>query len=70
MERLGATGADVVGLDWTADMADARKRLGNKSVQVRKRVCNVQCLICLLNDPAVLLRHETAIVWQCRSHMK
>lgn len=28
LERLGATGADVVGLDWTVDMADARARLG------------------------------------------
>lgn len=35
LERLGATGADVVGLDWTVDMADARQRLGSKSVQVR-----------------------------------
>lgn len=34
LERLGATGADVVGLDWTVDMADARQRLGSKSVQV------------------------------------
>lgn len=44
LERLGSTGADVVGLDWTVDMADARQRLGNKSVQVRNgdvllRVC-------------------------------
>lgn len=29
LERLKATGADVVGLDWTVDMADARRRLGN-----------------------------------------
>jgi len=35
LERLGGTGADVVGLDWTVDMADARQRLGSKSVQVR-----------------------------------
>ena len=28
LERLGSTGADVVGLDWTVDMADARARLG------------------------------------------
>lgn len=36
LERLGSTGADVIGLDWTVDMADARKRLGpNVSVQVR-----------------------------------
>lgn len=34
LERLGATGADVVGLDWTTDIADARRRLGSKSVQV------------------------------------
>lgn len=34
LERLGATGADVVGLDWTVDMADARKRLGATAVQV------------------------------------
>lgn len=38
LERLGATGADVIGLDWTTDMADARKRLGSVSVQVQPRV--------------------------------
>lgn len=36
LERMGATGADVIGLDWTVDMADARSRLGAKqAVQVR-----------------------------------
>ena len=35
LERMGTTGVDVVGLDWSVDMADARKRLGNKvAVQV------------------------------------
>lgn len=35
LERLGGTGVDVVGLDWTVDMADARRRLGQDvSVQV------------------------------------
>jgi uroporphyrinogen decarboxylase len=35
LERLGQTGADVVGLDWTVDMADARRRLGpDLAVQV------------------------------------
>jgi len=35
IERMGKTGADVIGLDWTIDMADARRRLGaDKSVQV------------------------------------
>lgn len=29
LERLAATGVDVVGVDWTVDMADARKRLGS-----------------------------------------
>lgn len=39
LERMGQTGADVVGLDWTIDMADARKRLGpNVAVQVRGRL--------------------------------
>jgi uroporphyrinogen decarboxylase len=28
LERMGQAGADVIGLDWTIDMADARKRLG------------------------------------------
>eukprot|EP00891_Asterochloris_glomerata_P002777 jgi/Astpho2/2777/fgenesh1_pm.00050_%23_18_t len=31
IERLGQTGADVVGLDWTVDMGDARQRLANGS---------------------------------------
>ena len=36
LERMGATGADVIGLDWTVDMGDARSRLGpSQSVQVR-----------------------------------
>ena len=36
IERLARTGADVIGLDWTLDMADARERLrkeGNPAVQ-------------------------------------
>jgi len=34
LERMGQTGADVIGLDWSVDMADARKRLGpNVAVQ-------------------------------------
>ncbi len=35
IERIGSTGVDVVGVDWTLDMADARRRLGpNQAVQV------------------------------------
>uniref|UniRef100_A0A7N1A5I1 Uroporphyrinogen decarboxylase n=1 Tax=Kalanchoe fedtschenkoi TaxID=63787 RepID=A0A7N1A5I1_KALFE len=34
LERMKDTGVDVIGLDWTVDMADGRKRLGpNISVQ-------------------------------------
>lgn len=33
---MAGTGADVIGLDWTVDMGDARRRLGpNQAVQVR-----------------------------------
>ncbi len=44
LERLGSTGVDVVGLDWTVDMADARWRLGQDvSVQVRSpSSCSVE----------------------------
>ncbi|CAD5323105.1 unnamed protein product [Arabidopsis thaliana] len=34
LERMKGTGADVIGLDWTVDMADGRRRLGSEvSVQ-------------------------------------
>ncbi|MFB6101002.1 MAG: uroporphyrinogen decarboxylase [Haloplanus sp.] len=33
LDALAATGADVVGLDWTVDMADARAELGDRPVQ-------------------------------------
>jgi uroporphyrinogen decarboxylase len=33
LDQLAATGADVVGLDWTVDMATARDRLGDRPVQ-------------------------------------
>ncbi|PRW57352.1 uroporphyrinogen decarboxylase [Chlorella sorokiniana] len=49
LERMAGTGADVIGLDWTVDMADARRRLGpNQAVQG-----NV--------DPVVLFGSEAAI---------
>ena len=49
LERLASTGADVVGLDWTVDMADARARLG-PDVAVQGNV-----------DPIVLFAGEAAI---------
>ena len=49
LERLGSVSVDVIGLDWTLDMADARQRLGpDKAVQG-----NV--------DPAVLFATPEAI---------
>jgi len=33
LESLQATGADIVGLDWTVDMAEARAQLGETPVQ-------------------------------------
>ena len=32
LERMAECGADVIGLDWTIDMADARARLGSNQV--------------------------------------
>lgn len=49
IERMGTVGADVVGLDWTVDMADGRRRLG-PGVAVQGNV-----------DPAVLFATPNAI---------
>jgi uroporphyrinogen-III decarboxylase len=39
LERMGSTGADVIGLDWTVDMEDARRRLGpDQAVQVGNKL--------------------------------
>ncbi|GFR48327.1 hypothetical protein Agub_g10210 [Astrephomene gubernaculifera] len=49
LERIASVGTDVVGVDWSVDMADARRRVGgNQSVQG-----NV--------DPAILFASEAAI---------
>lgn len=29
LEKMKGTGVDVIGLDWTVDMADGRRRLGD-----------------------------------------
>ncbi|OKH28577.1 uroporphyrinogen decarboxylase [Chroogloeocystis siderophila] len=33
LERMAQSGADIISVDWTVDMADARTRLGNMKVQ-------------------------------------
>lgn len=47
--RCGRAGVDVVGLDWTVDMADARARLGD-DVSLQGNV-----------DPVVLFAEQEAI---------
>lgn len=49
LERMSTVGADVVGLDWSVDMADGRRRLGSE-VAVQGNV-----------DPAVLFATPDAI---------
>eukprot|EP00210_Caulerpa_lentillifera_P007746 g7392.t1 len=49
LERMSETGVDVIGLDWTVDMRDARKRLG-ESIPVQGNV-----------DPCVLFGDEKMI---------
>lgn len=62
----GATGADVIGLDWTVDMADARQRLGSKSVQVCEEMngLGTKQFPCMRHDandqPKVLLSCSSA----------
>lgn len=49
LERMATLDVDVIGLDWTIDMADGRKRLGD-SIAVQGNV-----------DPAVLFAPLPAI---------
>ena len=55
LERMGQTGVDTIGLDWTLDMADARARLG-PGVSVQGNV-----------DPAVLFASEETVREAVRS---
>lgn len=59
LEAMAATGCDALGLDWTTDIADARRRVGTKwrfratwtrpcsmhSLPVSKRKCRLYCLV-------------------------
>lgn len=49
LERMKGTGVDVIGLDWTVDMADGRKRLGD-DISIQGNV-----------DPAYLFSTHSAI---------
>ena len=49
LERMAGTGVDVIGLDWTVDMADARARLG-AGLAVQGNV-----------DPVVLFGSDAAV---------
>jgi uroporphyrinogen decarboxylase len=57
LEDLAATGASAVGLDWTVDLADARRRVGAR-VALQG---NLDPLV-LLTDPATVRRETIAIV--------
>jgi hypothetical protein len=50
LERLAATGVDVVGVDWTTDMADARRRI-DSNVSLQGNV-----------DPAILFASQVRAV--------
>ncbi|MEM8604640.1 MAG: uroporphyrinogen decarboxylase [Cyanobacteria bacterium P01_H01_bin.121] len=49
LERMGQTGVDIVSVDWTVDMADARRRLGDR-IAVQGNI-----------DPGILFGSQAAI---------
>ncbi|KAH1063630.1 hypothetical protein J1N35_028617 [Gossypium stocksii] len=58
LERMKGTGVDVIGLDWTVDMADARKRLGS-DISVQGNV-----------DPAYLFSPLSAVTKEIQRVVK
>ena len=60
LERMATTGVDCIGLDWTIDMEDGRRRVGDKAVQGnvdppcssrRRRLWNTRCVVCRKAGP-------------------
>ena len=68
IERMGATGADVVGLDWMTDIGDARRRLG-PSIAVQVCHCGLllifAALFRIVSDGCSLWSLHIAATWQC-----
>ncbi|CAI9088804.1 OLC1v1023241C1 [Oldenlandia corymbosa var. corymbosa] len=58
LERMKSTGVDVIGLDWTVDMEDGRKRLGN-DISIQGNV-----------DPAVLFSPLSAVTDEIKRVVK
>ncbi len=56
LDQLAATGANVIGLDWTVEMASARAELGDRSVQG-----NLDPAV-LFADPATVAERTRAII--------
>jgi uroporphyrinogen decarboxylase len=54
LEELAATGADVVGIDWQTDAADARRRLGTDRVALQGNLDP-----CWLYAPPAVIRERT-----------
>jgi len=57
LDDIAACGASAVGIDWTVDLADARRRVGNR-VALQG---NLDPLV-LLTDPDTVAREATAVV--------
>lgn len=56
LEKIAATGCDGVGLDWTTDIADARRRVGDK-VALQGNMDP-----CMLHAPPERIRQEVATI--------
>ena len=61
LERMKGVGVDVIGLDWTVDMADGRKRLGS-SISVQGNVDPA----CLFSPLPVLTNKIHRLVYPVR----